>query len=249
MRIAYFDALGGAAGDMILGALLDAGLGFEQLRIELKKLPVEGYTLTQERVRKRGVAATQFRVQLDHAGHRHDHDLPRGPTLPDLEQGIASSGLEERVKDRARLIFRRLGEAEAKVRGLSPRQVRFDEVDVADTLVDIVAAAIAFDVLGVERVFCSPLPMTPGTVETPHGVLRLPSPLTRELVRRARAPVLDQGTPGGQVTPTGAAILTSVATFHRPPMTITRIGYGAGEADLDVPNVLRVSLGVMGDEL
>lgn len=248
MRAAYFDAIGGAAGDMILGALLDAGLSFEDLERELTKLSLPGYRLRRHQVQKQHITATQFLVELEgHDHHHHDHDDvvhgAHGRSLIEIERLIGGSGLAEQVKQRALDIFRRLGEAEAKIHGVELARVHFHEVGAIDSIVDIVGAAIAFDLLGIEQIYCSPLPLGSGMVQTQHGRYPIPAPATLELLAAAGAPTAPSSISMEQVTPTGAAILTTVATFDRPPMTIDRVGYGSGEADLAIPNVLRVWLG------
>jgi uncharacterized protein (TIGR00299 family) protein len=249
MRVAFFDAVGGAAGDMILGALLDAGLPLDDLERELKKLSLSGYRLSHHKVQKQHIAATQFLVELeadDHHHHDHhsgdDHEA-HGRSLAAIERLIGASALSERVKQRALDIFRRLGAAEAKIHGVALAEVHFHEVGAIDSIVDIVGAAIALDLLGIERVYCSPLPLGSGTVQTQHGAYPIPAPATLELLAAAGAPTATSNVVMEQVTPTGAAVLTTVGTFERPAMTIDRVGYGSGEADLAIPNVLRVWLG------
>lgn len=248
MNIAYFDAISGAAGDMILGALLDAGLSLDLLQGELAKLPLDGYRLRCERVRKQHIAATQFRVDLEredlhHHGREPGHGDTGGRPLHTIEDLIAGSGLADRVKQVSLQIFHRLGEAEAKVHGVSIDEVHFHEVGAVDSIVDVVGAAAALDLLGLDEVYCSPLPLGSGTIRTRHGLYPIPAPATLELLATAQAPTVPSAQNAEQVTPTGAAILTCVAVFDRPPMTVDRVGYGSGEADLSIPNVLRVLLG------
>jgi len=244
MTVAYFDAISGAAGDMILGAFLDAGLSFDDLRAQLASVPLAGYDLRLERVQKRHIAATQFRVNVAHEDHHHGpNDRGHGRSLGDIEDLIAGSGLPDGVKGLALRIFRRLGEAEASVHGIPLEEVHFHEVGAVDSILDIVGAAAALELLGIERVYCSPLPLGSGTIETQHGLYPIPAPATLELLASAGAPTIPSAQHAEQVTPTGAAILTTVAAFHQPPMTVERVGYGAGEADLSIPNVLRVWIG------
>ncbi|MCA1645724.1 MAG: nickel pincer cofactor biosynthesis protein LarC [Chloroflexi bacterium] len=248
MRIAYFDTVGGAAGDMIIGSLLDAGLSFQELESELLKLKLSGYRLSRERVVKRHIAATQFRVHLDrehddHEHHHHGHHRAHGRALADIEGLIRTSDLGSGPKETALKIFRRLGEAEAKVHGVPIESVHFHEVGAVDSIVDIVGSAVALDILGLDEVFSSPLPAGSGTVMTQHGEYPIPAPATLELAAMSNAPVNASTLRFEQVTPTGAAVLTTVATFRQPDMRVSGIGYGAGEANLEVPNVLRVWLG------
>lgn len=247
MRIAYFDAIGGAAGDMILGSLLDAGLPLADLEGELAKLSLSGYSLRREPARKGAIVATQFHVDIDAPDHDHHdhgaHDAHHGRSLTRIVDVISASALPARVKDRAVQVFQNLGEAEARIHGVALDEVHFHEVGAVDSIVDIVGACIALDLLGIERVFASPLPVGSGTVQTQHGLFPVPAPATLELLARAQVPIIADSVHAEQVTPTGAAILTSLATFERPAMTLDRVGYGAGQADLAIPNVLRVWLG------
>lgn len=245
MRVAYFDMIGGAAGDMILGSLLDAGLSLSSLRRELAKLPLGGYRLEAHRVSKQHIAATQFLVRTDAADHHHHehgtHDAER--SLKEILALIETSDLSPSVKRRAARIFHRLGEAEAHIHGVPFENVHFHEVGAVDSIVDIVGAAIAIELLDLDALYASPFPLGSGTIETKHGTFPIPAPATVALIAGARAPTMPSAIHMEQVTPTGACILTTLATFEQPPMRVEQVGYGSGEADLTIPNVLRVWIG------
>ena len=236
MRVGYFDCFSGASGDMILGALLSAGLAEERLRAELGKLSIEGYELGIRQIQKQGFAATKFDVTLtDKPGHRH---------LRHILEVIDGSTLSDSVKQRAGRIFTRLGEAEAKVHGIPIEKVHFHEVGAVDAIVDVVGAAIGLEQLGLDRVFCSPIPVGSGTVKCEHGVLPVPAPATAELL--AGVPLAQCDEVGELLTPTGAAILTTIAEGFGPipAMRVERCGFGAGSRDGQRrPNVLRLFVG------
>lgn len=238
MRCLYFDCFSGAAGDMLLGALVDAGVDVEALRARLASLRLPGVTLAVAEVRRGGLRGCQVTVGVPPAdGHGHRH-------LPQILALIERAGLPPPVVERAGRIFRRLGEAEARVHGVPIEQVHFHEVGAADALVDIVGVCAAIDLLNVERVLCSPLPTGCGTVTCAHGVLPVPAPATAELLRGVPLAACDE--PGELTTPTGAAILTTLAAGFGPPpaMRILNLGYGAGTRENGRrPNLLRVLVG------
>jgi pyridinium-3,5-bisthiocarboxylic acid mononucleotide nickel chelatase len=241
-RIIYFDCFSGCSGDMILGALLDAGLSLDTLKQELAKLDLHGYHLTAEKVRKGAISATQFDVVMDEHVHQHDR------SLTDILRLIESSSLSDKVKKESAAVFRRLGEAEGKVHGVSPEKVHFHEIGAVDSIVDIVGAVIAFQAMGLEGYYSSALAAGSGTVNTAHGVLPVPAPATLELLTQAKAPLMDlpkESDPKAELlTPTGAVLITSYAAFQRPEMTLLKTGYGAGHKEFPHwPNVLRVWIG------
>ncbi|MDO8531357.1 MAG: nickel pincer cofactor biosynthesis protein LarC [Dehalococcoidia bacterium] len=238
MTIAYFDLIGGASGDMTLGALADAGLDMAALESALRTLPVRGYRLEAERVRRGALSATRVRVRITRRSKQ-----PR--TLADLLAIVRAGKLPTRVREQAAAIFRRLAEVEAKVHDVPVEQVHFHELGAVDTVVDVVGACLGLHLLGVDQVYASPLPLGHGLIRSDDGPLPLPAPATLELAARAKAPLRpDDGTMGETVTPTGAAILTTLAEFRRPAMRLERVGYGAGGRDTpERPNVLAVWLG------
>jgi len=225
---------------MVLGAMLDSGLEEGALRSELAKLGLSGYHLEVERVVRAGLAGTQARVVLDDPS-------PTERYLAEIEGIITSSALPETVQMRALDVFRRLGAAEATVHGIALERVHFHEVGAIDAIVDIVGAAIGLDLLGVDRVYASSLPLGHGMVRSQHGLLPLPAPATLALIAEARAPSRPVDIEAELVTPTGAAILTSLAAFGQPPMAIDRIGTGFGMRELPWPNALRLWLGEAAD--
>jgi len=233
-RAAYFDCFAGVSGDMIIGAQLDLGLDFEKLKHQLSLLGLEGYEITKRRVQRGGIAAAKFDVEVDETGQP-----PR--TISDIRSIIRGSAVTRHVKDQAIRIFERLAEAEARVHGTTPDKVHFHEVGAVDSIIDIVGAVIGFELLGVERFFCSPLRLGHGTVDTAHGKLPIPAPATADLLQGL--PVFAGEFEGEFVTPTGAAILVTLCEQFGPLPQIRadRVGYGAGSRDpKGFPNALRM---------
>jgi uncharacterized protein (TIGR00299 family) protein len=238
-RICYLDAFSGASGDMLVGALADAGADRERLVSSLHSLAAEA-TLRFEAVKRCGIAATKFHVDcVETRKHRH---------LPHILKMIDAATLPDRVKQNASAVFQRLGEAEAGVHQVPIEKVHFHEVGAADSIIDIVGACLAFDLLGVGTIVSSPLNLGSGTVNTEHGLLPVPAPATAALV--AGKPVFARGPAMELTTPTGAAVITTLACDFgaMPPMRITSGGYGAGSRDFpDQPNVLRALIGESTD--
>ncbi|MGD0058300.1 MAG: nickel pincer cofactor biosynthesis protein LarC [Verrucomicrobiia bacterium] len=247
MKVLYLDCFAGISGDMFLGALLDLGVSEDGLRAELSKLQLPGYQISSRRVIKQNISATKFDVvtMIESALHRsaatthHEH---RG--YSEIIAMIEKSGLSSVVKERAQRVFRRIGEAEANIHGISLGKVHFHEIGAVDSIVDIVGACIAVEALGVNEIQASPPRLGSGFVETAHGRFPVPAPATLELLKGI--PVQSSSDPVELVTPTGAALLAEFcAKFGpMPAMSIEKIGYGAGSRDLDkAPNVLRAVLG------
>ena len=238
MRILYLDCFCGVSGDMVVGALVDAGADFETIRRGLASLPLEGLEVSVDKVNKNGLMATQFCVRV-----AEDHEQPArglGDVLDILERG----GLPDAVKTASALTFRRLAECEAAIHGSTPEAIHFHEVGAVDAIADIVAAHWAREDLGVERVVVSPLPVGRGTVACAHGVLPVPAPATAALLEGA--PCYGGDVEGECVTPTGAALVSQWADAYgpMPPMRPEAIGYGCGTRDLpDRANVLRAFVG------
>ncbi|MEK6675907.1 MAG: nickel pincer cofactor biosynthesis protein LarC [Planctomycetota bacterium] len=241
MNLAYFDCFSGAAGDMVVASLIDAGAEVSRLRSELSKLGLTGYALDAQRVTKQGFAATHFAVTLEPTTsqpHRHLR-----PILQILEQAAISP----HVRGQAAKVFERLAEAEAKVHGTTQDRVHFHEVGAVDAIIDVVGTMIALEMLGVERVVCSAIPVGSGTVTCSHGVMPVPAPATAELLKGV--PIAGCDEPGELTTPTGAALLTTLASEwgSMPAMCVRTIGYGAGTRDGKTrPNVMRVLIGESG---
>ena len=222
MRIGYFDCFCGAAGDMILGALVDAGCPLPALQETVAALKLPGVSLSAEKVDQKGIAAMRVTVAVGpepRKKHRH---------LPEIVSIIDRAGLKPRVADGAKTIFGRLAEAEATVHNTAVEKVHFHEVGAADAIVDIVCACAGLALLKIERVICSPIPTGRGTVTCEHGIMPIPAPATTLLLEGV--PLADCDEPGELTTPTGAAILTTLANRFGPlpPMCIEAAGYGAG---------------------
>jgi uncharacterized protein (TIGR00299 family) protein len=240
MRTAYLDCASGISGDMTLGALVDAGVDLAALNAAIGSLGLPGCRLVAEEVKKRGFRAIQVTVQSEpEHGHRHLHHI---------QAMIDRGSLSDRQKDLARRMFARLAEAEAKVHGTTLEKVHFHEVGAADSIADIVGAAVGWDLLGVDRIVASPVPTGTGKVRIAHGECSIPAPATAELLRGI--PVAESSVPHELTTPTGAAILATLvhAFGPLPSMTIERIGCGAGQRDLvEQPNLLRLLVGTAAD--
>lgn len=274
MKTLYLDCFAGISGDMTIGALLDAGLDFEFLKSELAKLGVAGYELSLTRVDRSGINAAKFdvalieQVQTTHSHHHHDHhhhehsheqhhhhhdatqtDSLRNHhhdhrSLSTIKHLIEESALSAPVKEQATAIFQRIGEAEAKIHGMDIEAVHFHEVGAIDSIVDIVGACIGLAALGIEQIIASPLHVGFGTFTCAHGTYPIPGPAAAEILRGV--PVYAKDIEGELVTPTGAAIVATLAQSFGPlpAMRIEKVGYGAGTRTYDkFPNVLRAVLG------
>ncbi len=235
MKIAYFDCFSGISGDMLTGALLDAGLDFGELEKEIDKLGLPGVSISASRVVKQNIASTRFSVQYPEQKHQ------RG--LDDLIQLVENTSLDEAMKEKAKEIFRKIAVAEARIHNMPVEKVHFHEIGAVDTVVDVVAALTGFRMLGIEKVWCSPLNVGSGFVTFSHGKFPVPAPATAEILKGV--PVYSAGSEGELVTPTGAAVITALADGFgdMPPMVTGAIGYGAGTKDFEQPNVLRVFVG------
>ncbi len=238
MKTLYFDCSCGAAGDMIVGALIDAGVEFDTVSQGIDALGLSGFHINTRKVDKHGITATQFNVELEsehHQPHRH---------LKDILTIIDSSGLGDDIKSGSANTFRRLAQCEAVVHGTTPDRIHFHEVGAVDSIVDIVGAHIALDAIAPDRIIVSPLRVGHGTVQCAHGKMPVPAPATAELLKGV--PCCAGDLEGELVTPTGAALLTQWADEYgrMPLMNISGTGYGSGSRDLaDRANVLRVFVG------
>ncbi|HXN21897.1 MAG TPA: nickel pincer cofactor biosynthesis protein LarC [Candidatus Dormibacteraeota bacterium] len=236
MKLIYFDCFSGISGDMVLGALVDAGCELAAIEAELKSLPISGWKMSAAKVPKKAITATHVHVEISETHHHRN--------LNTILEIIRKAGLAPRVASRASNIFKRLGESEALMHQVPLDKVHFHEVGAVDAMVDIVGACIGFELLAIEHFVCSPLNVGSGSVQTAHGLLPVPAPATAELLRGA--PTYSSGVQRELVTPTGAAIVsTLVREFGpQPHMKVAAIGYGAGNADVaEHPNVLRIFLG------
>lgn len=241
MKIAVFDPFSGASGDMILGALVDAGAPLAELQHELDRLELP-VRLRSEPVNRDAVRGTRLHVEAEDNSHSR--------TWSDIRALIQASTLSDSVKERSLAIFGRLASAEAKVHESDVEQVHFHEVGGLDAIADICGACIALDLLNVEQVFSGPLRTGFGFVRAAHGILPVPAPATAELIAASGAPVStslppETEPPGELLTPTGAAILVSIASFTPVEFTSTALGYGFGTRELPWPNALRVWIAEM----
>jgi pyridinium-3,5-bisthiocarboxylic acid mononucleotide nickel chelatase len=233
--ICYIDAFSGLAGDMLVGAFADAGADRDAISSALASLATGG-SITWDRVQRRGMAASKFRVSVDEPQkHRH---------LSGILRMIHAATLPDAVKASSERVFQVLAEAEAAVHGVSIEKVHFHEVGAVDSICDIVGACLAVNLLSIERIYCSPVNVGSGAVNTEHGVLPVPAPATARLLQNR--PVYSRGPAMELTTPTGAAFVTALAESFgaMPPMRISAIGYGAGDRDFrEQANVVRVMVG------
>lgn len=242
MRIAYFDCFSGVSGDMMLGALLHAGVDETAWRAEMERLNVPGYSLEIGMVVKEGISGMDVDVLL------HEADQGHGRHLADIAEILEKSGVAENVRCRALGAFTKLAHAEAKIHAMTPDTIHFHEVGAVDAIVDIIGACIGLEMLGVEKVYASPLPFNRGWVECAHGTMPVPAPATMELL--VGFPLRPDDRPKELITPTGAALLaefaerTPTGELAPVPAFIPRaIGYGAGKRDSWIPNLLRLIVG------
>jgi uncharacterized protein (TIGR00299 family) protein len=225
MKIAYFDCFSGISGDMILGALIDLGLD----------LNLSGYEIETKKVQKNKIAGIKVNINAE-AKQKERH-------LSDINKLIDDSKLDPEIKQKSKAIFLKLGQAESKVHNENIENIHFHEIGAVDSILDIVGCIIGLKKLNIREIFCSNIPLGKGFIKTSHGKLPVPAPATSELL--SGFPVYSSGVEGELVTPTGAAIITTlVKKFGEMPlMKVDKVGYGAGKSDFEHPNVLRVFLG------
>lgn len=235
MKICYFDAFSGISGDMTVGALLDAGADWAALETALRSLQLDA-EFRVERTKRHGIAASKFSVHFtEQKKHRH---------LPHIEKIIQGAELSPKAQANALAVFRRLGEAEAKSHSVPVEKVHFHEVGAVDSISDVVGACVALDLLGIDEIRCSQINVGSGTVNTEHGVLPVPTPATAELLKDS--PVYAAGPQTELTTPTGAALMTTLAAGFGPLPAVRVLSQGFGAGDKDFPqqaNVLRVLIG------
>ena len=242
MKIAYFDCFAGAAGDMLLGALVDGGWPFEELQATFAKLPLGGYAVRQEEVRKGLLRACQVHVEID----ADEHTVERN--LHDILRLLEASSLDADVAATSARLFTRLAEVEGRMHGVAPEAVHFHEVGAVDSILDVVGAVAGLKALGIQRVVCSPVNVGGGSpIQTRHGWWPIPGPATLDLMRDK--PIYATADMGETLTPTGALLLSELAAAFgpMPAMRVERIGYGAGMRDTAIPNVLRLIIGEDSD--
>ncbi|MDF2634705.1 MAG: hypothetical protein K0R78_1579 [Pelosinus sp.] len=240
MQALYLDCFSGISGNMLLGALLHAGLPEEILRKNLSLLPVHGYNLVIDKVNKCGISAIYVDVKLEH----HDHDHHHHRHLSTIFQIIDDSQLKQKIKDDSKKVFLLLAEAEAKVHGVTVEEIHFHEVGAVDAIIDIVGTVIGLDYFQIEAIYTSPLQVGKGFIKCCHGLMPVPAPATAELLKSI--PYYNGELNKELVTPTGAAVIAALGTGYgtMPANFISNaIGYGAGTWDLEIPNVLRMHVG------
>jgi len=237
MKILYCDCFSGISGDMFLSSMIDAGYPVDMLQDIFSSLQIPEYNhVTFQKVMKGVIQAGQIHLDFSSESHHHRH-------YGDIRSFLQNSSLSQSIKEKALQIFHKIAEAESSVHGVSMEEVHFHEVGAVDSILDIVGAAAALDYFGIEKIFTSPLPLGSGEIHTQHGVLPNPAPATAWLMRDMKASVIPSNIQIELVTPTGAAILAAFASFQKPEMAISAMGIGAGQKELDHPNVLRVFIG------
>ena len=253
MKVLYFDCFSGASGDMIVGALIDAGVPLDEIRAALGSLSIDREAVWTERVDRAGIGATKFQVRGEDGGDGHHHHSHGGAvvteahvhrTLSEIDTLIEGSRLSAAGRDRAKALFARLADVEGTIHGTPPDKVHLHEVGSLDSIVDIVGAVHALELIGAQRIVSSPLNVGSGTIRSSHGLLPVPAPATTRLLEGV--PIYSGTQRTEMVTPTGALLITAYATDFGgiPPMKIAKIGYGAGARSFDdTPNVLRVLIG------
>ena len=235
MVVAYFDCFSGISGDMALGALIDCGVELSFLKKELEKLGLSGYKIYTKQTKYNEIKATDLIVEIKETNtHRH---------LSDINQIIEKSKLGSHIKKTSKEIFYNLAKAESKVHNITIDEVHFHEVGAVDAIIDIVGSVICINKLKIKKIYCSALPMGKGFVSCSHGILPLPAPATVEILKEI--PVYSDERKQELVTPTGAAIIKTVADKfgNMPLMKINTVGYGSGKIKSKYPNLLRIYLG------
>ena len=235
MVIAYFDCFSGISGDMTLGALLDLGMDIAEFKNEVKKLHLSGYTIELKQITRQNIAATDVYITLkDSQPHR---------SYLDIKQIITDSDLSEKIKKNSIRIFEHLAKAESKIHNIYFEDVHFHEVGAIDSIIDIVGTVILLEYHKIDKIYSSALPLGKGFVDCAHGRLPIPAPATVELIKHI--PVYQTDRHQEMVTPTGAAIISTLAHGFgdMPQMKIDKIGYGSGKIESVYPNLLRIYLG------
>ncbi len=236
MKVLYFDCFAGISGDMTIASLL-SHVDVEEFKKKVKKIALDNFDIEIGKTQKNSISAKTFKVLYEEEHHHHHRHMK------DVREIIDKSDLEEEVRKMSVEMFEKLAEAEAKVHGKSPEEVHFHEVGAVDSIVDIIGTAILIDMIKPDKIVSSPLPVSSGFIKTQHGLMPVPAPATAELLKGI--PVYKSDIEGEIVTPTGAAIVKTLANEFGgiPDMTINSVGYGAGTKDLEIPNVLRTYVG------
>lgn len=237
MKAMYFDCFSGISGDMIIGALIDLGLDINFLRNELKKFNLKNYKIEAKKIVKNGISATKFDV-ITNAKHHHEER-----NMKEINKIVDNSKLDEKIRSTIKKIFNKIAVAEAKIHNEPIDEIHFHEIGAIDTIIDIAGAVIGIKKLGIEKIYCSKLNVGTGFVDFSHGKYPVPAPATTEILKGI--PVYHNNIEAELVTPTGAAIITTLADGfgEMPSMKIEKIGYGAGTKDLEHPNILRIFVG------
>ncbi|MGB9664502.1 MAG: nickel pincer cofactor biosynthesis protein LarC [Ignavibacteria bacterium] len=264
MKVAFLDTFSGLSGDMMIGALISAGLPFEYLKSELEKLNLSEYELSISTVTKKSITAKKFDViilsedrhqhknehhhnkksEVNHLSKTHHHHHHESKTYSDIVELIESSSLNMNVKKISKKIFTTIGEAEAKIHNVKLEEVHFHEIGAIDSIVDIVGCAIGLDYFNIEKVYTSVVPLGRGFVDTQHGRMPIPAPATIEILKDY--PVTFTDLPFELTTPTGAGIIKSLSSglMNDKKVKISNIGYGAGSKDIpQLPNLFRILIG------
>lgn len=235
MKIAYFDCFSGVSGDMILGALIDAGLELRELEAELDKLKLSGYKLSAEKVIRAGISGTKFSMEItEQSGERR---------LKDITQLIDQSSLDSDIKTLGKRVFQELATVEAEIHGKDAAEIHFHEAGGLDSIIDVIGSLVAIKKLGIEAVYASKIHLGTGFVQCRHGMLPVPAPATLALLKGV--PIRSQGIEAELATPTGVSLLRTLARSFgtMPEMRLEKVGYGAGSRELEIPNLLRVYIG------
>src|SRR4030042_3094442 len=235
MRLAYFDCQSGISGDMLLVALVDCDVSLDVIKKSLALLPIQGFEILVNRVNKAGLISTQVEVRVD--------DYVKERRLAELLTLIQESQLPEKIKEKTLDVFQRIGVVEARIHGLDVEKVHLHELGGLDTILDVVGVFLGMEILKIEKVFASPLPLGSGYIQSAHGTIPLPAPATLALLEGV--PIVGSEFKNELVTPTGAALLTSLVQEFGiiPPMRLLKTGYGAGKRDMPIPNVLCLLIG------
>jgi uncharacterized protein (TIGR00299 family) protein len=235
MVTAYFDCFSGIAGDMILGAFIDLGMDITFFKKEIKKIKFSGYTIDVKKIKKNDISASDVYIKVS--------EKQPCRTLEDINSLIDDSKLTDDVKNLSKKIFYNLAKAESKVHNEPLEKIHFHEVGAVDSIIDIVGFAVAMKYFGIKEVYCSPLPLGSGFVVCQHGKIPIPAPATKELLVGIPTYELDSG--HEMVTPTGAAIITTICSNFdkKPDLVNEKIGYGAGKIKSSQPGVLKIVIG------
>ena len=239
MKIAYFDCFSGVSGDMILGALIDAGLNLQELESELGKLKISGYKIKAQKAVRKGISGIKFSIDII------EQNMER--RLKDIVEIIDQSDLSDNIKDLSKKIFKELATVEAKIHNKNIEEIHFHEVGGLDSIIDVIGSLIGIKKLGIEAIYSSKIHVGTGFVECQHGVIPIPAPATLELLKEIS--IYSKGIEAELTTPTGAAILKTLSRSFgvMQEMKVKKIGYGAGSRELEIPNLLRVYVGETND--